>query len=297
MSVHDVGASPAMAALLAAISAVAFGIGDFLGGLSARRMAAAATALVAQLAGLVLLLLLAPFVGGAVGGTDLAWGAAAGVAGAVGLMLFYSALSAGQMSVVTPVSAVMSALVPLVFGLVDGERPGGLALAGALLALPAIVLISREPGDQRAGDELDEPSRRSTPGRVVIAAAVSGIGFGTFFVLITRAGHDSGLWPLASARSTAALIVAVVLVAGRRPPTEPGGLRLALAAGVFDVSANALFLVASRHGLLTLVGVIGAMYPASTVVLARVVLKERLAAHQLLGLALAAASLIAVTAG
>lgn len=286
-----------MAAILAAVSAVAFGIGDFLGGLSARRMAAVTTTLAAQATGLVLLLGLAPVVGGTVTRTDLAFGAAAGLLGAVALMLFYWSLSAGQMSVVAPVSAVTSALVPLVFGLVDGERPNGVALAGALLALPAIVLISREPGDPRGDDELDGPERQRTPTRVLAAAVLAGLGFGSFLVLISRSGHDSGLWPLTTARATAIPVIAVAVLAGRAWKVDTSGLGLAVGAGVFDVTANSLFLFASREGLLTLVGVLGSMYPASTVVLARVVLKERLAAHQLAGLGLAVVALVAIAVG
>ena len=129
------------------------------------------------------------------------------------------------------------------------------------------------------------------------ASAVAGAGFGAFFVLISRSGEDSGLWPLASARSVAVVVVgAAVLLTGVRR-VERTGVHLAIAAGSFDVAANALFLLASRQGLLTLVGVIGSMYPASTIVLARVVLRERIARHQMTGLALAAASLVAVTIG
>lgn len=286
-----------MAVLLATLSAAAFGVGDFLGGMSARQMAAVTAALVAQATGLLLLLVLAPVAGGSPTGGDLIWGSAAGVVGMAGLIAFYWALGAGRMTVVAPVSAVTSALVPLAFGLLDGERPGGLALAGALLALPAIVLIAREPGDPHGDDELDSPPRQDSTIKVLVAAAAAGAAFGTFFVLISRSGHGSGLFPLAAARGASVLLVAAAIVVIRPGRADPAGARTAVLAGVFDVSANALFLLASREGLLTLVGVIGSMYPASTVVLARVVLNERLAAHQLVGLALAAASLVAVTVG
>ncbi len=286
-----------MAALLATLSAVAFGVGDFFGGLSSRRMSAVTTSWLTQVVGFGLVLAIAPMIGGSASGADLLWGLGAGVVGASALMVFYWALGAGQMSVVAPISAVTSALVPLVFGLLDGERPGAVALCGALLALPAIVLISREAGDPRSDDEHDDPPRPATPIRVVVASGVAGCGFGTFFVLISRSAVDSGLWPLASARSVAVAVVGVALVLSGSRAFDRLGIRFAVAAGVFDIGANTLFLLASRHGLLTLVGVIGSMYPASTVVLARVVLDERLARHQLAGLGLAAASLIAVTAG
>lgn len=286
-----------MAVLLAAISAITFGVGDFLGGLSARRMAAATTALVTQVVGLAVVVVAAVAVGGSPSGGDLLWGVAAGVVGPTALMVFYWSLGAGQMSVVAPVSAVTSALVPLLYGLLDGERPGALALGGALLALPAIVLISREPGDPRGADERDDPPRGSTPLKVLAGAAASGIGFGTFFVLLSRSADDSGLWPLTSARLVAVPVVAVVVLAGGRTAADRVGVAMAAGAGAFDIGANTAFLLASRQGLLTLVGVIGSMYPASTVVLARVLLNERLARHQLMGLGLALIALVAVTAG
>lgn len=286
-----------MGALLASISAIAFGVGDFLGGLSARRMTAVSTSFVTQVVGFALVLAVAPLLGGSASGADLLWGLSAGVLGASSLMLFYWTLGAGQMSVVAPISAVTSALVPLVFGLLDGERPGTVALGGALLALPAIVLISREPGDLRDPDEHDDPPHASTPARVITGSAIAGCGFGAFFVLISRSGADSGLWPLASARTVAVIIVGVALLLTPTRAFERRGIRFAVGAGACDIGANTLFLLASRHGLLTLVGVIGSMYPASTVVLARLVLNERLARHQVIGLGLAAVSLVAVTAG
>lgn len=286
-----------MAALLASISAIAFGVGDFLGGLSARRLTAVTTAFVTQVVGFALVITLAPLLGGSPGAADLLWGVAAGVVGPSALMVFYWSLGAGQMSVVAPVSAVTSALVPLVFGLLDGERPGGVALLGALLALPAILLISREPGDPRGSDELDVPPRTTTPLQVLAGSIAAGVGFGAFFVLISRSADSSGLWPLASARAVAVPVVGVALLVGRSVPLERTGLRLAMGAGAFDIGANTMFLLASRHGMLSLVGVIGSMYPASTVVLARAVLDERLARHQLIGLGLAVGSLVAVTIG
>ncbi|MFZ4519583.1 MAG: EamA family transporter [Microthrixaceae bacterium] len=286
-----------MGALLAACSALSFGVGDFLGGLSARRMPAVLAALTAQVAGLVLLVGLALLVGGSAAGADLAVGAAAGTSGALGLVLFYWALAEGKMSVVAPVSAVMSALVPLVFGLVDGERPSTVALLGALAALPAIVLIAREPGDAADPDERSPDPTGRRQRQVLAAAVIAGLGFGGFFVFLSRSGDGSGMWPLVSARGTAATIVAVTALVLRPGRFTGPGLRAGMLGGCFDVAANSLFLISTRQGLLTLVGVIGAMYPASTVVLARVVLQERLARHQLWGLALAAVAVAAIAAG
>jgi uncharacterized membrane protein len=287
-----------MAALLAVLSAVAFGVGDFFGGLSARRMAAVLTTVTAQATGLVFILAVCLVVAGDPGGGDLLLGALAGLAGGVGITLFYWAMAQGPMSVVAPVSAVMSALVPVVAGVVDGERPSAGAAVGIALGLPAIVLISREP--TRAEAVATErnvvasahvhvaPRLAERGGLPLVAAGLAGVGFGLFFTLLSHTSHESGLWPIASARSAAVLLAVVAVTVVRPGRPRPDGVRLGVLTGVLDATGNSLYLLASRQGLLTLVGVIGAMYPASTVVLARVVLQERLARHQLAGLAIAA---------
>lgn len=286
-----------MAVLIAVLSAAVFGVSDFLGGMSAKRIAATLTSMLAELSGLAGLLVVAVLVGGSPTTADWWWGSLAGVAGGAALSLFYWAMSRGQMSVVAPVSAVMSAMVPMVAGLLFGERPAQLALVGALLALPAIVLVSREPTDVPGPDEAPVETDPLARRRILAAAVVAGLGFGLYFVGISRTGSGSGVWPIAAARFWAAVVVAAALVRTRPSGRDPVGLRLALVAGVLDVTANVLFLVASRRGLLALVGPVGAMYPASTVVLARLVLKERLARHQLIGLGLAAGAVALVASG
>lgn len=284
-----------MSVILAALSALAYGVGDFLGGLSARRIAATLTAVTAQASGLVLMVGLALVVGGSPTGSEWLIAAASGACGALALLLFYWALAEGQMSVVAPLSALMSALIPVGVGVVDGERPGALAWGGVAAALVAIALISREPGDPVAPDERSAPPAPGRGGLVLGAALLAGVGFGVFLVGLSRTSTDSGMWPLVGARGTAVLVVGAVAVASRAGVARGEGLRWGLLAGVFDTAANGLYLVASRRGLLTLVGVVVAMYPAATVVLARVVLRERLARHQLVGLGLAAAAVAAVT--
>lgn len=295
-----------MAVLLAALSAATYGIGDFFGGLSARRMAAALTTVVAQVSGFVVILALCLVFTGEPTSSDLSLGAGAGLAGGVGLILFYWAMGRGPMSVVAPVSAVASALVPVLYGIADGERPGLLAVLGILAGLPAIVLISREPTPVEAAVSEREVEAsvhlRTTPrlasigGLPVLVAAVAGIGFGTFFTMLSQTGSSSGLWPLLGARASAAALALVV--AGVTGPARPAraGVLFALATGFLDAAGNALYLLATREGLLTLVAVVGAMYPASTVLLARIVLRERLAPHQLVGIGVAvgAVTLIAV---
>lgn len=298
-----------MAVLLAAISAATFGVGDFLGGLSARRMPAAMVAALAQLSGLVLMVLVCLFlIRGDPLGSDVVRGAGAGLCGGSALIVFYWAMSRGQMSVVAPVSAVLTGLVPVLAGLLAGERPDALSMLGILVAAPAIVLIAREPSPTEAVasavtvermDHLPAPPARLARlgGLPVVAAALSGIGFGMFFVLLARTSETSGLWPLVFARSAAALVGLAYAVVVSAVTVTKVGVQLAVATGVLDVVGNSAYLLASRQGLLSVVGVVGAMYPASTVLLARVVLRERLAGHQLIGLGVAVLAVVLIALG
>ena len=277
-----------MTIVLALASAVVYGTADFLGGLASRRVAAVVVTLVSQAAGLVSLLVVLPFAhGDGLIGADLAWGAAGGMAGAIALVCFYWALAAGTMSVVAPLTAVVSAVVPVVTGLALGERPSAWALGGVALALPAIALIARET----AG------SHRRATRNVLLAAFAAGAGFGFFFVALARTSGDTGLWPLVAARAASiSLLAVVVAVSGHRPASARPALAMILTAGVLDTTANALYLAAANRGLLSLVAVIAALYPASTVVLARVVLGERVQRWQLGGFALAAVAVTLVAA-
>ncbi len=276
-----------MSLFLAGLSAVLFGAGDFLGGLITRRVSVLTVVLWSQLAGLGLVVVLSPLVTtGAVAGRDLGWGAGAGLAGAAGLVVLYRGLASGRMSVVAPVTALAGAVVPLLFGLALGERPGVAAATGVGMALPAIALVSTSPsGGWR-------PSRWD-----LNHGLAAGVGFGLFFVLISRTG--GGLWPLVSAR-VASLAVMFVLVAGLRgrrlrPPHRQLGQLAAV--GLLDMSANIFFLLAVREGLLVLVAVLTSLYPAITVLLARLVLTERIHRVQGLGLALAGAGVALMAVG
>ncbi len=292
-----------MAALLAICASVIFGVADFFGGMSARRIAPLITAAMAQLAGLLVLLVIGLAVlGGEPIGNDLAIGALAGAIGGAAIGAFYFALSRGAMSVVAPISAVTSAVVPILAGLLLGESPGLVRWFGIALSLPAILLISRE-GTAEPVEQASEPvEERATPAsnRVgVLAGLAAGVGFGLFVAIITRTSDASGVWPLVSSRSTSAILLGVALLATRPyarstggTPDTRAGLRLALFAGMLDGTSNMFILEAGRRGMLVLVGVIGAMYPASTILLARVVLDERLQRHQLMGLALGVTAVV-----
>jgi drug/metabolite transporter (DMT)-like permease len=276
-----------MAVVLALASAVVYGVADFCGGVASRRAAAAAVVALSQAAGLVVVALLLPWLGGAPAPADLAWGAAAGVAGGAGLLLFYRALATGVMSVVAPVTAVSAAALPVLGGLALGERLGPAAVAGIGLALVAVVLVAAEGGLS---------SLRSARPATVAPALAAGAGFGLFFVLLERTGDDAGLTPLVASRVVSVLVVGALALATVRSVRVPGRvLPVVLAAGVGDMAANALFLLATQAGgQLAVTGVLASLYPVSTVVLAQVLLRERLAGAQQVGLAVAAAAVVLI---
>ncbi|MFN8052494.1 MAG: EamA family transporter [Acidimicrobiales bacterium] len=291
-----------MGVLLAALSAVFYGSADFMGGLASRRASPLSITWYSQMVGLASITLVALLVpSSSVAAMDWVWGGLGGCSGAIGLLLLYGALATGPMAVVAPVTAVCSAVVPVLVGVVEGDRPSGLAVAGIVVALPAIVLVAS--GDTGTGEVRVVP-------RVIAESVVSGVMFGLFFVFFARAGSGAGMWPTVAARLASVSLLSVVVlvqVARRRGAISVGtdrvgrlstaALPLVAGAGLFDVGANALYLVASRHGLLSLISVVSAMYPAATVALARVVLRERLARQQLLGLLLAGLAVGFVAAG
>ena len=273
-----------MTELLALGSAIAFGAGDFCGGLASRRAPALRVTALAQTASVVALipmLVLVPAV--EVTGADLVWGAAGGLFGLIGLLLLFTALGEGPMGIVAPTTSVVSALVPLAWGLASGERPGGLAYAGIVLGLLAIVAVTMPDG----------PSGRLS-GRVIAMALGAGLGFALFFIALSETSLDSGLWPLVGAR--AVTVPAILALAWRFARPEPIGdaWRLAVVSGVLDMFANALFLSAAQRGLLAIAAVLSALYPAVTAVLARIVLQERMSGIQLGGVGAAVLAVILI---
>ncbi|TMR25483.1 DMT family transporter [Nonomuraea turkmeniaca] len=274
------------AVILATACAVVYGTADFFGGLATRRTQVLSVVVLSQLAGLALILGLLPLLPGTFSDRAILWGLAAGLSGAAGLALFYRALATGVMSVVAPTTAVTSAALPVVFGLATGERPGFWALAGVVLALGSVLLVSQD----------GSPGGRASLGALMTSLA-AGAGFGGFFILLAMAPVDGGLWPLVGARLSSVTAVALVALAARRSlRPRAGALRIIVAAGVLDMAANVLFLLAQREGLLSLVAVLVSLYPASTLLLARQVLGERLNTIQVTGVAcaLGAVALIAV---
>jgi drug/metabolite transporter (DMT)-like permease len=191
------------------------------------------------------------------------------------------------MNIISPVTSVLAAIVPVLVGVLTGDRPATAAWIGIVLGLFAVVLVSRTSDDH--------PHGRIAP-RVLALAAVAGLGFGFYFVFLARAGHDSGLWPLVVSRIAAAVLI-IPLGVGRRAFAKVRGraLALALGAGTFDALANMFFLLSSRHGLLSLASVLTSLYPAFTVMLAVGLLHERVTKVQLAGLGLAGAAVVLIT--
>ena len=240
---------------------------------------------------LVLLLGLAVIVGGDISEGAVLWGGLCGVSQAFGVWWFYAALGAGPISVVSPLTAILVAAIPVGVGLALGERPGAIAAVGVVLALAAVVLVSRE-----ATDEDITPHRFTT--KVAWLTVGSGVAFGLNFVLIAQAPVAAKLWPLVFARVSASVLVLVIaaLSANLRPPTG-APLKLAFLAAVLDVCANVAMLLALQASLLSLAGVLMSLYPAATVLLAIVVLRERVTRWQAVGMVLALVSVAMIAAG
>jgi drug/metabolite transporter (DMT)-like permease len=271
--------------LLAALSAVVWGAGDFSGGKAAQTSRTLAVTVLSQLAGLPVLAACVALLGtGPPRIGTLAVGTVAGLAGFVGILLLYQGLSTGAMAVFAPVSGVTTALVPVIVGLVLDRTPSTVALIGVGCAVAAIGLVSASPGAARV----------ATP-RIVGLALASGVCFGIFFAILGKAGPAAGLWPLVGVR-LGSLGAGLVAVAVTRTPLRLGtaGRRWSLIAGPLDVSANVLYAVAAMHGPLAVVAPISALYPVSTVLLAIGIDRERVGAAQLAGLGLAATALVLV---
>jgi drug/metabolite transporter (DMT)-like permease len=275
---------PAMAIVLGLAAALTYGAGDFVGGLVSRRAPLLSVVYLSQIAGSLLLVASVPLLvdSGPEGGA-LAWGGASGVAGATGVLFLYRGLATGRMSVVAPITSLEAAVVPVLWGLGTGERPPLVALCGVVVALVAVLLVAGfEPS---AG--VTEGRSRLAPG--VREALAAGVAFGLFFILLDGAGDDTGLWPLVAGRTASfAVLSALVLLRRERIVATPGTRVPIVGAGLLDVAANLLYLLSTREGLLSIVAVLTSLYPASTILLARIVLGERMGRAQLAGLALAA---------
>src|SRR2546421_2047652 len=281
-----------MIELLALASAVLYGSADFFGGLTARRANTIATVVWSQFAGLVLLLLALPFLPEAtVSSRDWVWGFSAGFSGGIGVAFLYRALALGTMAVVAPTTAVVAAIIPVLFAFAIGERLRPLTLIGVALALLAIILVSRPASAQRV--DADSTRRGFPPGFGL--ALLSGIFVGIFFLSLARTSMAAGMWPLIAARiSSIVLFVVIAFVAKRTLLMNRTAAATATLGGALDMVANAVYMTAARIGPLSIVVTLASLYPASTVLLARWILDEHLSRAQIAGIvsALVAVGLI-----
>src|SRR6266508_2046245 len=271
-----------MAVALGVLVALAWGSADFLGGFTSHRLHTITVLLVAQMFGLgaaiVLVLVLRDEL------PDAHVFVLSAIVGVAALWLLFRGLAAGRMSVVAPLSAVGGGVLPVAWGLLHGEHPTALALVGVALALIAVVIVGR-------GAEHD-PAPTVPPSQELALGIGSGVGFGVVLILFTESATDSGMWPILIARCAGVpLLTAVALALGRSARVPRGDIAPVAGAGMFDVGANALVLLAVRRGLLSLVAPVAALYPATTVVLARLVLHERIGRQRVGGLALGLAGL------
>ena len=280
-----------MATALALLASLLWGTADFLGGTAARRLAATAVVAVSQAFALVGLLVVA--LATSAFGADtgyIGWALGAAVVGVIALSCFYAALAAGTMGVVAPIAAV-GVVVPVIVGIGEGDRPGVLQGVGVLLAFAGVFLAA---GPQR--DPAGEPASR----RPLLLAAIAAAGFGSVLVCVAHGARSSTTMTLLTMRATSVLLLGVVALTGRAAiSARPRDLPLLAVIGAGDVGANAAMAVASTRGLLSVVAVLSSLYPAVTVLLARIVHSERLTGIQTAGVvaALAGVSLIASGGG
>jgi len=275
---------------LALAAALVYGASDFLGGLASRRTSTLSVVVWSQGLGLLLLCAVVPFFGGRATASDVEWGALCGVAGAAAIALLYRGLAIGSMGIVSPVSAVLGAAIPLIYGVaVREDRPAPLAYAGIAAALAAVVFVSAAPHARHP--------RRLPPG--LLEAIGAGAAFGVYFIALAQTRTDAGMVPLLAARVTSVLL----LVAAGVALGGVAGVRIAkpalvpvLLCGVLDMTANVLYVVAAHTGLLAIVAVLTSLYPAATVALAAIVLRERLGRIQWIGVALALGGAAAIAA-
>jgi len=280
--------------LLALTSAALYGAADFLGGLASRRASTIAIVLVSQAAGLLPLALLLLVLPGTPSRGDFIWGTVAGLAGSVGVALLYRALAIGTMSIVAPTTAVCAVMLPVLVEAVRGERLAPLTQGGIALAIVAIVLVSQHDAPP-AGDRQSPP--RVLPAGIALAF-VSGVAIGLFFLALARTSAVAGLWPLLPSRGLSIVVFGAIAAAGSQPlRVERSVLKTAVACGVVDMLANALYLLASRGGPLSVIVTLASLYPASTVVLARAIVGERLSRRQTLGIGCALVAVVVIVGG
>lgn len=291
--------------LFGLLTAISFGVADFLAGLVGRRMSPLTLVLYLQSIGAVVITLLAITLAGRPGALELAWGSAAGAVLGLGFILYYRALANGTMGVIAAVTGVWTAVAPFVIGLSLGERPSTVALAGIVLVVVAIALVS---GGTKADEQepIQEPEHpdRGNRGHLrqrgflacdsgILQASVAGLWLGLFFVFLDQPQSESPLWPAAAATVASALAVAALIPALRPSLKIPvKSLWVVGAVGLCQTLGTLTFVIAAREGMLSVVAVAGALTPIPTAILAFLILRERATLLQLTGIVAALAGIM-----
>jgi drug/metabolite transporter (DMT)-like permease len=267
-------------------SAATWGAGDFLGGLATKRTSPYRVLFLGQLSGLILFFILALITGETNPPVaDVAWATLASLLGVAGLVFLYRALAGGRMTIVAPVSALFSALIPVIFAIITTGLPSVTTLVGFFLAFLAIWLISQTDGMKLRFSISD-----------LRLPLTSGFFFGLYFIALHKATLHAFYWPVTASRISGVLVLGLIALLGRQPAMPPRGLwRIVILSGILDVVGNGLYALAARTGRLDVAAVLGALYPASTVLLASIFLKEKVSAIQTVGILCAFAAIILFT--
>jgi uncharacterized membrane protein len=270
--------------LFGLLSALTWGAGDFNGGLAVKRSNPYGVVVVAHSISLALLLILVAIIGEPIPPLeDWLWGGAAGLTGGIGLLILYSALAEGRMSVAAPVSALLAAALPVLVGIFQDGNPGAWTLFGFILALVAVWLVSGGEGVIIRFDDLRQP-------------IIAGITFGAFFIFLNRASQTALLWPLIAVRivSISSLLGYAILTRQPWKPKRESFVPILLSS-ILDTIGNAAYALSARNGRMDVAVVLGALYPGTTVVLAWIFLKENISRIQTVGILLALSAIVMLT--
>ena len=275
-----------MGAALALLSSLTWGVADFMGGIASRKRSVLQVLVIAYPVGAVVLTFFAIFVvPGELSRETFTIGAIAGAIGATAIGCLYVALKRGPMGIVSPITAVMSAAIPVFFGLLNGERLNLLAVIGMITAAIAVILVSQEVN-----------AHQKIAFSTIAISLTSGSLIGTYLTLIGTSSDDSGIWTATIARwFSSILVLAAVLATVRKFERSSYPWLLVIISGILDAAANGIFQIATQNGMLAIVAVLGSLYPATTALLARFILHERLHKIQITGVVLALAAAVALT--
>jgi len=282
-----------LTALLGLCTAITYGAADFFAAIASRKIRVVVVTALASITGLVVLLLLSPLLGASFSNEAFFWGLMGGFSSVVALLALYASLALGPISIVSPLGALLSAIVPAVIGVaLLGESFSILGWLAIAMALIAVVLVGFVPPSSKSGQQIELPKPRA-----IILAIIAGTGIGLAVTALARSPQDSGIAPIIVMRTTASVLLGAIVLFGilRGRKAAAGENKVPLdrkiwltvaAAGGLDAMANIFFTLASRSGSLTVTGVLTALYPLGTIILARVVLKEHVAGIQKIGIAL-----------